>query len=76
MVDASRNEQDDTSTVAGGIESATGPGGAGSVGISGADLDIEDGPREASGSALDAGDFEEGATESGGTGGANAGGAG
>ena len=72
-------ERGGTPRVAGGIESSTGPAGPGgleSVDVSGADLDVEDGPRQESGSALDAGDFDEGAADSGGTGGANAGGAG
>jgi hypothetical protein len=85
MSDVQGNEQEGTPTVAGGIESSTGPagpggatgdGGAESVSISGADLDVSDGAREESGSALDADDYEGGAAESGGTGGANAGGAG
>ena len=79
MSDVQGNEQEGTPIVAGGIESSTGPagpGGAESVSISGADLDVGDGPREESGSALDADDYEGGAAESGGTGGANAGGAG
>ena len=71
--------QGGASKVAGGIESTTGPAGAGgpqSVDISGADLDVDEGPRQESGSDLDAGEFGDGAAESGGTGGANAGGAG
>ena len=85
MVDESRDEHDGSAsqasgaTVAGGIESTAGPAGTSgpqSVGISGADLAVEEGPRGDSGSALDAGEFEAGAAESGGTGGANAGGAG
>ena len=71
--------QGGTPQVAGGIESSTGQAGAGgpeSVDVSGADLDVAEGPRQESGSDLDAGEFGEGAAESGGTGGANAGGAG
>jgi hypothetical protein len=66
--------------LAGGIESTTGPAGAGagveSVDIDATDVAVGSGPRQESGSATDAGDYEGGAEELGGTGGANAGGAG
>lgn len=79
--DAQQGEQPGAlSRVAGGIESTTGPAGAGagveSVDIDASDLAVEGGPRQESGSATDAGDYAGGAEESGGTGGVNAGGAG
>lgn len=73
-----QDQQEGTATSATGIASPepTGSGGPDSVDVSGADLDVEGGPRQSSGSPLDADQFEEGAADSGGTGGANAGGAG
>jgi hypothetical protein len=74
-----QDQQDGAATLASGIESSTGPAGADGpegVDVSGADLDVEGGSRQESGSALDADQFDEGAADSGGTGGANAGGAG
>ena len=79
MVDSEQDEQGGAAQVAGGIESSTGPAGPGgpeSVSVSGADLDVDGGAPAESGSDLDADEFDGGAAESGGTGGANAGGAG
>jgi hypothetical protein len=79
MSEQQQDQQEGSATLAGGIESSTGPAGADgpqSVDVSGADLDVEGGPRQESGSALDADQFDEGAADSGGTGGVNAGGAG
>ena len=62
----------DAPRVASGVESDGGE----SVSVREEDLTVEDGPREESGSPLDAEDYDEGAADLGGTGGANAGGAG